>query len=497
MKLFFRILSFTAAAAVFLTSCAYGGTNAGSDKEQTDALVSSTDGFSQTAPIKVELPKEPKSVNVRILEQNVLNDRFKGFGVEWDPHAETLMLDSSWEILLERVGYLSPQTVRCMVLARWYIASVKDGEVRIDLDNMEMERALKVLDYCQEHGITVIWGDWGPPTNLGVGFDDPAWAEAMAMCAQELIVNRGYDCIKYLNIGNEPDGDWSDCGSFEVYARAVENLCEKLREYGLEDKVAVSGPDVYGDWNWIDRSLERLGSDLGNIDFHWYSDSVNVATGNLEIRLRRKLRDLGEDIGNRCVYINEIGLSDGKTAADQQPNVRLYWYGVSVVDFMIQCVRAGASGVIAWDLEDSMHPSGNEYKTWGFWSFKGGDEEQKLRPWYYSYSLLSRLFPSGSLIFETDTGGEYGVRVLAAKDEQGDLSVAIVNNSGEPLSVNLTTDAEEVIDVFNCYRYFEDDMPADSDGYPIISETFENADLGSGITVTMPEEGIIYFTTKD
>ncbi len=492
MKRIFKLIALIMAALITLTACSGNTANEAvtttGQSERTESAV--------TEPKPDEF-KQIRTFDVKVLTNEVLNDGFRGFGVEWDPHAETLMLDSSWEILLDRVEYLSPQMVRCIVLARWYISSVKDGEVKISFDNKEMRQALKVLDYCQEHGITVVWGDWGPPTNLGVEFDDEVWADAMAKCAEELIVNRGYDCIKYLNIGNEPDGSWSDCGDFGVYAAAVENLHSKLTEYGLTDKVSISGPDVYGDWKWLDSSLERLDDKLGNIDFHWYSDRVNVATGNLEIRLRRKLRDLGDKIGERSIFINEIGLTDDKTAADQQPNVRLYWYGVSIVDFMVQCVRGGASGVIAWDLEDSMHPTGNEYKTWGFWSFKGGADEQNLRPWYYSYSLLTRLFPAGSTILETDTGNEFGVRMLAAKDQQGNLSIAIINNSGDKLSLNLKADTEGVIEKLNCYRYFEDDRPADENGYPVISETLYDVDLSGGIKVTMPEEGIVYFTTKN
>jgi len=317
----------------------------------------------------------------------------------------------------------------------------------------------------------------------------------MAGCIDYLRNEKGYTCIQYCNIGNEPDGGWSDCGDFNIYASAVKNLYVEMDALNLLEDVAISGPDVYGDWNWLDRSIESLDRELGNFDFHWYSDAVNVASGNIEIRLRRKLKNLESSIGDREVFVNEMGLSDGKTEADQQPNVRLYWYGVSMADFMVQCAKGGISGVIAWDLEDSMHPSGKEYKTWGFYNMKGDETEQELRPWYYSYSLLCRLFPANCDILKVENAENNDIRILAMKDAENNLSIAVVNNNSEAATFLLRADIEEVMDEFYQYNYFEDDRPADENGFPIVSEVLKDVNLSEGIKVTIPADGVIYFTT--
>lgn len=439
------------------------------------------------------IPASAEGYTVVIDTEQTLQTDFMGFGVQWDPHAESLVLDSAWKKLIERVDYLSPQLVRCMVLARWYIKGVEEGQPRLDFDNYEMRQAMRVLDYCQANDIEVVWGDWGPPTNLGLRFDDVAWARAMAQCVAYLRRDCGYTCIRYVNIGNEPDGSWSDCGSFPLYAAAVKNLYQEMDALDLLDEVDISGPDVYGDWNWLDQSIEHLNTELGNFDFHWYPDAINVMTGNLEIRLRRKLSRLTEQIGERDVFICEIGMVDGKNSADQNPSVREYWYGVSMADALIQAVRGGVSGVMAWDLEDSMHPTGREYKTWGFYNMKGGEEEQKLRPWFYPYSLLCRLFPQGCDILTTQCNAAFGVRVLAMKDDQGNLSIAVVNNSGEETSLNIT--AEAAFPVMYRYTYLEGEHPTDGNGFPVPGHVLENVDLSLGISVTMPADGVVFLTT--
>ncbi len=429
------------------------------------------------------------------VKDEVLHEDFRGFGIQWDPHAETLVYERQWDTLIKRVDYLSPALVRCMVLSRWYIERVEGDEPVLNFDNYQMRQAMKVLDYCQAHEIEVVWGDWGPPTNRGLAFDDLAWARAMAQAIAFLRQEKGYTCIRYVNIGNEPDGSWSDCGSFPVYARAVKQLHSELSALGLENDVMISGPDVYGDWNWLDLAADQLNEQLGSFDFHWYPNAINVMTGNLEYRLSSKLRRMQEKIGDRDVLVCELGLADGKNSKDQQPNVRTYWYGVSMADALVQLARGGADGVIAWDLEDSMHPSGSEYKTWGFYNMKGGEEEQALRPWFYPYALLCRLFPQGCDLLETECSIRNGVRVLAMQNEAGQMSVAVVNNSGDPVACTLRWDAMGEGGSVLQYTYCEKDRLCDENGFPVHDRVWTSADVALGIPVSLPEDGVVFFTT--
>src|SRR5690606_8907184 len=100
-------------------------------------------------------------------------------------------------------------------------------------------------------------------------------------------------------------------------------------------------------------------------------------------------------------FMGEVGMLTGKNNQDQQTLIDTFQYGVWMADFVIQSMRAGQAGTIAWDLDDAMHTSGykgpgndvNDYhwKVWGFWdSFgtaKGKPELENMRPWYYTWSL--------------------------------------------------------------------------------------------------------------
>ena len=60
-----------------------------------------------------------KSVKVTVT-QEVINPCYLGNGIEWDPYDEAIpwgaaLSDEDWNTLYERLDYMQPQYVRCMI----------------------------------------------------------------------------------------------------------------------------------------------------------------------------------------------------------------------------------------------------------------------------------------------------------------------------------------------------------------------------------------------
>ncbi|MFR2445295.1 MAG: hypothetical protein ACLS7Y_01055 [Thomasclavelia spiroformis] len=59
--------------------------------------------------------------------------------------------------------------------------------------------------------------------------------------------------------------------------------------------------------------------------------------------------------------------------------------------------------------------------------------DENLKPWYYTWSMLCRYFPSGTKILETTDSYVDQLRVtsgiIPVADDKGDISIAVVNNS--------------------------------------------------------------------
>jgi hypothetical protein len=203
---------------------------------------------------------------------------------------------------------------------------------------------------------------------------------------------------------------------------------------------------------------------------------------------------------------------EGKINGDQQPRVKTFEYGVLMADYFAQVARAGWMGAIAWDLDDALHavngrranpPNDLTLKVWGFWNTQGTamgkPEDEAPRPWFYTWSLMGRLFPKGSRILAATTAaGSPGVRALAAtwKDAGADrLSVMLVNDTAEPRSLTVRVPGAGTRALVS-YRYFDADRAVDRDGYPVASATLPKADLEKGVNVEMPSRGVVFLTTQ-
>ena len=105
-----------------------------------------------------------------------------------------------------------------------------------------------------------------------------------------------------------------------------------------------------------------------------------------------------------------------------------YFYGLDMPLLCMEVMNGGYSGIAAWMLDDAMHSSGDSGKTediklWGMWNILGEEvfddpSQEEIRPWYYTWSLMCRYFPTGSNILKTTLDRTKGV-YAAAGEYQG------------------------------------------------------------------------------
>ena len=276
--------------------------------------------------------------------------------------------------------------------------------------------------------------------------------------------DRKYTCIRYYNLINEPHGSWSNV-TLEDWRTALLNLEQEFKRRGLDRKIGIAAPD--GDRNLTTRSLcdpdlRRL---TGIYDEHWYVFREEIRRGLLELYAREQLRQIRRADPGKPFILGELGIMDGKTERDQNPDVFRFWYGLAMADAAIQTLRAGVSGVIAWDLDDAMYflGDGEEYmnaltdelppdaydrrKIWGMWNILGEEnghpEEEQLRPWFLAWAALARTFPAGCEPVEVDATGIPGLRVAAATlPSSGEYSIAIVNHDKWPRRLRIVAPAQ-------------------------------------------------------
>jgi len=206
-------------------------------------------------------------------------------------------------------------------------------------------------------------------------------------------------------------------------------------------------------------------------------------------------------------FMGEAGIGgDAAQSTDNQIQRYDFSYGVWMADYAIQSINAGQAGLIAWDMDDAMHTYGSYgaagLKGWGFWNSLAGckgypGDDFKLRPWFYTWSLLCRLFPSGSqtLMVKNIDGSACRVAGVRLPDGKG-FSFTVVNESTTPRNITLQVPGVGQAALYE-YRYFAGEQAVDKDGFPVTSTTHQNADLESGLNVQLPGEGVVFLTTRN
>lgn len=453
--------------------------------------------------------------------ESIVVERFMGIGVQWDPY-EYPPSQEAWKTTLTRLDFMKPGYLRVMLNASAYLRGFdSDGNPRYVWSAGEtgMERLtwlLNILDYAQTNDIDVLIGEWSPSRGLNVGAErvgaaDPHWARIHAGFLKYLLDVRKYTVIKYFNYMNEPNGSWMWPGGkvdYAAWATGIRNLRHELDAQGLT-AIKVAGPDNSGNWEWLDRAAAELREEFGAWEMHWYAKDSEVLGGQIEKLLKEKrgmLLKADPRASSKPLFIGESGMIEGKINGDQQPRVKEFEYGVLMADYVAQVANAGWQGGTAWDVDDAMHvntgghvnpPTERTLKIWGFWNTQGSamghPEDEAIRPWYYTWSLLARLFPKGSRIVAADSASEVpGIRVMAATRQAG-LSVMIVNENDAPRTVAVRMPGARR-QPLETYRYFDKERPVTAEGFPTVSGKLPGADLAKGLQVELPSRGVVFLT---
>jgi len=414
-----------------------------------------------------------------------------GFGAEWDSagYEASGVTDADFAIIAERVRWMRLPVVRTMMLTRWCYR----GANGFDWDNRDMQCLYRQLDLCQQEGITVLLADWGCESWTKVpGIEnmvDPKYAEAVGEYMDHLLNQRGYSCIRYFILVNEPNyevGDW------DRWQRGVRMVADVFKRRGLDKQVVFAGPDHSNAPQWQYQAVDQLHDVLGAYDVHCYASDKAVRPGDLEDyfagQWRYALNNDAMAASKPCI-VGEAGMNDHAKHPAGNEKIDTFEYGLFMADYAVQAARAGSAAVCAWQLDDN----GHEGFFWGLWSDKKGG--LRMRKWFYPWSLLSRYFPPGATIYRPAQPSK-DWRVLAASVPVGDGSAytfCLVNRGDTQVSTVVSSPRGGTASVKR-FLYSPDEAPVDEKGFPTPVAVGET-DLSKGVALTCPPGSVVLATT--
>ena len=169
----------------------------------------------------------------------VVSRTFMGFGVQWSPYPWFDITDAAWDRCFRRLDFMRVPLVRVMTRAYKYCDGFDaQGVPMYAWNNNRMQKMDRLLAYCQKRNVTVVIGEWDDPASpedradkasdklqqYGIGCTDPRWARLVGDFLDHMLKEKGYSCVKYYNLINEPNGGWSHCADFSKWKTAIGNL---------------------------------------------------------------------------------------------------------------------------------------------------------------------------------------------------------------------------------------------------------------------------------
>jgi len=470
-----------------------------------------------------------KSVITVTVTGEVFNSGYIGNGAQWDayPEAEAWgsgISDSDWQKLYKRLDFMKPNFIRCLINSpyNYYDAETGKYDKTRNIDPM-----INLLSYCQKNNITVLFGEFNPPTWSMK--QDTAWIRMAVDYLNYLVVEQGFTCIKYYNLFNEPDGDWSATnGDYEMWKEMVLQFTNKMKSYpAMTGKVTVAGPDVvvgyrnkasmYEPWEWVKQSATDMDDIIGLYDVHAYPGQYEVRSGQFAESIKKYAEQVP---AGKKIVLGEAGYKYYKPedsvlmaehikrstnhpftkGSDCNMLVYDFFYGLDMPLLCMDIMNSGFSGMAVWMLDDAMHSKGDagdttDIKLWGMWNILGEElfsdpSQEEIRPWFYTWSLMCRYFPAGSDILKLSYTPKEGIRMVAA-EKDGNITIAMVNTGNEDTSVALRLPHN--IENASIYIYSEASMPKDNEGMPVPISTGTN--IRKSYTVNLKAQSFYLITS--
>jgi len=316
---------------------------------------------------------------------------------------------------------------------------------KFDWDNPEMQALYKILDWCEQNKADVflqqMWGcvEWNscpgvhPLISAPKNLDD--FSDGIASLIEHLTKTKGYTCVKYFCMTNEPPGGpWGYWWEYGDAKGSINDAWKKLKQTFDQRKITIpiSGPD-WTSMPVFDEKKLAFASYLGSFDIHSY-DGI---TAEGEANLNRWAA--WAHAQNKPFFLTEYGnmkLGYG----DDNPGPKSFDAALSNAQDVIRGLRAGVDGFNRWSFTNRGDLDGQwqliqtyDRETKKYLSVVKPENEA-----YYGFGIISRFLSKYSATVSCVLSQSEGeIMSCALLSPNGELSIFIVNLKNVPVTVNL------------------------------------------------------------
>ena len=414
-----------------------------------------------------ELPKPDVEINVDVSQ--VLHTMQGGMGASWHSISKEFPLNnekykypvreiaprgsvyggnppvadtSAWRQVKQCASWLGMNFIRVELSQRMY----EPEQGKFDWENEEMQALYLILDWCQQNDADVflqqMWGyvEWnsypGVHPLLSAPKDLNEFAHGITTLLEYLVNDKGYTCIKYFCMTNEPPGGpwgyWWDFG--DKQGGTVDDAWKRLKETFDERGIAIpiSGPD-WTSMPTFDENKLGFAPYLGSIDIHSYNGVNADGEANL------KKWAYWAHTNHKPFFLSEYGnmkLGWG----DSNPGPKSFEAALSNANDVIRALRAGTDGVNRWSFTNRGDLDGQ----WQLIQTYDREKKEYLKKVkieneaFYGFGIMSRFLSKYSSVVTCSASRPDSVLMpIALLSPAGELSIFILNSTDDHLNISL------------------------------------------------------------
>ena len=367
-----------------------------------------------------------------------------------------------WNDLFRHAEWLGMDWCRVELEQRVY----EPGKRQFSWDNSEMQVLYLVLDWAQRRGVDVfltqMWANvaWNsfpenatdPVRTLRSGPKDlNEWAFGLGEFIQHLVKTKGYSCIKWVCVCNEPEQDsfsWWQDGDMKAMpiTPGLKAAREEFDRRGIS--VPLSGPD----WPYLppfDAAKAVFDPYVGAYDFHSYDavfDSISQTSSLAEAERRLEGWAKFVHAKDKALFLSELGtMGYGWGNDDEAP--ACYQSGLKNASLIVRGINAGVDGFNRWSFTNRGDLDG-QWQLVRTWDIDKNALLEDFTPQpnaYYQYAMLTRFFPKHSGVLATNVDAPFRqkdrkVVATALRSPKGHLTVVVVNENYHLVEAGISFD---------------------------------------------------------
>jgi hypothetical protein len=314
-----------------------------------------------------------------------------------------------------------------------------------DWENGEMLALYEILDWAEERGVDVFLQqmfanvEWnaipGVHPLISAPHDLDAFTGGIATLLEYLTTRKGYTCIKYFCMTNEPPGGtwgyWWEYGKKEGnIGEAWQKLHSEFAELGI--RIPLAGPD-WTDLPPFDENKLHFASYFGAMDIHSYQ---GVGKDGQEILRQWADWAHGQD---KPFFLTEYGNMSLGWGGDD-PNQKSMDAAISNACDVIRATRAEVDAFNRWSYTNRGDIDG-QWQLVRTWDIRNKTYYPEVLPEpeaYYGFGIISRFLSKYSSVIDCKVSAPDSVVMGAAfQSPGGALSIVLVNRSKKDISLEL------------------------------------------------------------